>query len=105
MNAFERIFNRIIYILVHKVGHFLATLLTLYLSVWSACLLGFIVGGLLGYFTWVGFLELVFSDLNLNCFAIGVIVGVVYLLTLLTLSFIGGFYELLTGRNNIGKYL
>ena len=104
MNTFERIHNRIAYILIHKVGKFLLILLYLYLSVCSACVLGFVVGGLLGYFSQLYF-NYFFTYIVVVPLGPGFIVGVVWGLIIFSHSSIGLFYELLTGRDNIGHDL
>jgi ribose/xylose/arabinose/galactoside ABC-type transport system permease subunit len=98
MNAFERLYEGIGIILA-KVGYFLATLATLYLSVGLACLLGFIVGGMLGYFSFddfVGWLLWYVFPLPLGWW---ILVGGLYTLIVLFIGSIGATYELLTRRN------
>jgi hypothetical protein len=66
------------------------------------CLTGFVIGGLLGYFSWEGFWGFVFSDLNLNSIGVLVIVGFVYFLICMTLFMIATVYWLLTGKEDLG---
>jgi hypothetical protein len=97
MNAFERIYEGIGLALA-KVGHFLSTLVCLYLCVGSACILGFIVGGMLGYSSFDDFVGWVLWYVFPLPLGWGIFVGVLYSLICVSIGLFGMLYELLTGR-------
>ena len=103
MNAFERIFNRICFLVFDIVGKFLLLLCFLYGAIGTAYLLGLVVGGLLG-FSYLGWEEDVGWVLGYaaEIFGWGLIVGVVYFLICMTLFMIAGVYWLLTGKEDLG---
>jgi len=97
MNAFERIYEGIGLALA-KVGYFLLTLVCLYLCVGSACILGFIVGGMLGYFSFDDFVGWVLWYVFPLPLGWGIFVGVLYALICGFIALFGVTYELLTRR-------
>jgi len=97
MNAFERIYDGICSIFA-KVGKFLLILAMLYLCIGLACLLGFIVGGMiLDYFSYDDFLGWLLWYVSFPL-VFWFSVGVLYALIFLFLGSIGVTYQLLTGK-------
>ena len=97
MNAFERIYDGI-GLTFAKVLYFLTILVSLYFLIGLTCTFSFIVGGMLGYFSFEDFIGwffwYVFPPLGF-----GAIVGALFGLIFLIHVMIGETYELLTGRN------
>ena len=97
MNAFERIYDGIGLTLA-KVGHFLLILVSLYLCIGLTCILGFIVGGMLGYSSFDDFIGWVLWYVFPLPLGWGIFVGVLYSLIVGIIELIGAIYQLLTRR-------